>query len=1074
MCRNVFLTNTPTLLYSNTPWDASEINFKRGIVMKKKKKIIIIVLISVLLILVFIPIIVTRSFFIKAFILPGVSESVGIPIECESISLNPFSSAEIKDLSLGETEDPFLTSKIIKCRFSLFSIIGGNIKVDEISADDVKVRLVQNTEGEWSLPLLNKKKRKSSSKAPPGTKKENKEPFNLELTNISFTNFNAHLIQEGNSPDQRKEIMLHNTSLNIPSLKNDGEKHSASLKGSFSRIYVNNLKVENAAFNIDTKIALNEKLLPKSIELDGVLNELDGEANRISLKGHEVKLFMQTDMDDMEKIRIKSFKLTETHNAKTSASIDIKGDFSLSPLTAKADINIGPVTPNAFNLIGAVIGDFDFGNTNASYKVSLTFDKQQNLNAEGTMAVNDLSVVSEKMKLKKLKPMKLVFNHNVSANLKDRIIHVNALDVNVSDTEKKIMDLSVSEPFYLSMDDKTAGKAKAPKIMLNCYEFPLNMVNAAADTGIESGTLNAKIETVLGNLGKNIDINGTLNINNLKMEKKGLALKNMNLRQTVNANLKEFNRLKISQAETRISAKDKRVMDMQLTGDVDIKKMEGDLVAQIYGLNEDIMELFPTDTVKNSPEKFNIKARIKTILKGKKDIKSSCNFAVTDLIPANCRNRNDTPLNVDCRIIAGIKAETVSMESLFLKLNSPSRQLALIKGNALYQLNPANGASEFVLETQGVDLKAIENLIPEKIQKNDNEPENGEPGNERKKTPGEPGPIDLKGMQLLGKIVMKDISYEKVEISEGLGIIKISDNKVYIKPFEMTVNESKMNVAGFIDLGVKGFKYDLSSDVKELPIDTFISIFQPELQGTVSGGIKTFDFKLKGQGVSRKHLKKNLTAKGALSLNNIQIENLPFQILLTDSFQSGIMKDISSLALQSKEESNKILKFLDFKKMGFQDGIFKFDILNGILKSDTFNLVGKNHYISGDGGMNIFDKSLKDLKFDIGISEKMAEKIGMDKKYLDAFDKKDDYYFLPAELGFSGKYPDFEFEYKDAVKEVLVGIAKNIGISTLKEKVPEVGELLENILSPKKKRDKDNPDKDKKNDPRSILDDLLK
>jgi hypothetical protein len=78
--------------------------------------------------------VVTSSAFFKGVILPRAGKAVGSQITVADASISPFSQVHLPQLKVQTTgTEPLLQAEEVRLRYSPFSILGGTIKVDELS-----------------------------------------------------------------------------------------------------------------------------------------------------------------------------------------------------------------------------------------------------------------------------------------------------------------------------------------------------------------------------------------------------------------------------------------------------------------------------------------------------------------------------------------------------------------------------------------------------------------------------------------------------------------------------------------------------------------------------------------------------------------------------------------------------------------------------------------------------------------------------------------------------------------------------------------------------------------------------
>src|SRR5262249_24899464 len=86
--------------------------------------------------------------------------------------------------------------------------------------------------------------------------------------------------------------------------------------------------------------------------------------------------------------------------------------------------------------------------------------------------------------------------------------------------------------------------------------------------------------------------------------------------------------------------------------------------------------------------------------------------------------------------------------------------------------------------------------------------------------------------------------------------VKIDGGHVVMDPFKMALNGSPVIAGADIDMGVPGYKYNTSFDLRSVPLAPLVNTFSPDRKGQV-GGTLTAQAKVVGQGITGANLQKN-------------------------------------------------------------------------------------------------------------------------------------------------------------------------------------------------------------------------
>jgi hypothetical protein len=96
--------------------------------------------------------VVTSSAFFKGVILPRAGKSMHATITVSDASISPFSQVVLRGLKVQTTgTEPLVSAQEARLRYSLVAILGGNLRVAEVTLDSPTVTIVRNPDGTSNL-----------------------------------------------------------------------------------------------------------------------------------------------------------------------------------------------------------------------------------------------------------------------------------------------------------------------------------------------------------------------------------------------------------------------------------------------------------------------------------------------------------------------------------------------------------------------------------------------------------------------------------------------------------------------------------------------------------------------------------------------------------------------------------------------------------------------------------------------------------------------------------------------------------------------------------------------------------
>ncbi len=164
--------------------------------------------------------VVTSAGFLKGVILPKVSAAMNAQVTISDAEIRPFSHVVLKNLKVVTTgTEPLVTASEVRAHYSLWDIIGGNIKVAEVALVSPTVTIVENADGTSNLDPLTK----SQPSNPPDAKKpDSGKPgasIKVDLSKFALTDATVRLIK--NHPGGGRDLTeLSKVNLTLDGLKN--------------------------------------------------------------------------------------------------------------------------------------------------------------------------------------------------------------------------------------------------------------------------------------------------------------------------------------------------------------------------------------------------------------------------------------------------------------------------------------------------------------------------------------------------------------------------------------------------------------------------------------------------------------------------------------------------------------------------------------------------------------------------------------------------------------------------------------------------------------------------------------
>src|SRR5438876_2873970 len=307
---------------------------------------------TVLLVLLYF--VATSAPFFKGVVLPRVGKALNAEITVGDASLSPFSQVVLRQLTIKTTgAEPLLQANEVWLRYSLWSIIGGNIKVDEVTLDSPVIQIVQNADGTSNLDPLLKKEAKPAAQPPAGPSK----PLQLDIRNVALKNVKLRAVQ--NFKDgARQTIELSDINIGLDQLKNGAAgKLTLAAAMKMDRTQSNSHVSLQARGSGAFEFALAADLLPQFIRGKVTHEIVKSDGSFSGFAGERSELNCDVTPTEVKTLSVNFFKAD-----KPLGALRVTGPFDLNKQEGRLNLEVQSIDRQLLNLVGASRG-WDFGNS---------------------------------------------------------------------------------------------------------------------------------------------------------------------------------------------------------------------------------------------------------------------------------------------------------------------------------------------------------------------------------------------------------------------------------------------------------------------------------------------------------------------------------------------------------------------------------------------------------------------------------------------------------------------------------------------------------------------------------------
>ena len=253
-------------------------------------------------------------------------------------------------------------------------------------------------------------------------------------------------------------------------------------------------------------------------------------------------------------------------------------------------------------------------------------------------------------------------------------------------------------------------------------------------------------------------------------------------------------------------------------------------------------------------------------------------FAVTNLVVNDPQNQVPaTPLEAKLQLDTALNKNVADLRQVRLTLTPTQRAKNEVQVTGRIDLSDTNFTQgSLKIAADSLDVTTYYDLFTGKTSA---APQPTAPSPATRPTPApapakagpetEPPPMKLPLRNFTAELNVGQFYLHEIAITNFQALAKIDQNKVLLKPFQLTLNGAPMSSTIDLDLGVAGYKYALTFDARQVPLAPLANTFQPERKGQL-GGTFTAQADISGAGITGPSIKTNLTGKfdfGSTNLN---------------------------------------------------------------------------------------------------------------------------------------------------------------------------------------------------------------
>jgi len=754
----------------------------------------------------------TSSAFFKGVILPRAGQALGGQVTVADASLSPFSKIHFRQLKVQTTgAEPLLVAEEVRVRYSLRSILGGTIKVDEITITSPVVQIIENADGTSNLDPLFKHEAKSAAQPPPSAQPS--QPPQIDLKNFALKNATVRYVKS-REDGGRETAELSGINITLDQLRN-GQAGRLTSAAAFKLTRPTNDVLE-ARSESAIEFTLGLDLMPTALKLKAEQEILKAEGSLRDLAGHRAVLMGEVTPTEVKEIAQRFYR-----GDRLLGELKVTGPLDLSKKEGRLKLEVASIDRQVLDLIGAPLG-IDFGPTtlNATAEVSLT--KGGSIFAANTRF--NAAKFSVTQKGQSTPPLDLQLACTVTVNTTDSSAFVQTLTLDGTQNQRQLLRGNLMPPMSIAW-----GAAAAPAgdsvFSLTVTEFNLADWKAFLGDAVSAGRLSLNLDLGSQQGGKQLKLTVTSQIADLTAKLGGKPLTQAALAFKLNAQMTDFKKVSLSEY----------LLDLTQQGQP---------------------ALAVTGSANYDGAAFNLQTKIKAVL------------------ARLLGNGPTTPLTAGVKLDGSFTNQALDLRQFQLAL-TPTQRAPRNELNATGRFdlnNPSLTKGQLSIKADTLDLTELYDAFagqesptatpagaPAQLRPAPESPVNVEP---------EPVklPLQFAVEATLNQVFLRELSIQNCQVNA-----KVDGGKVTLDPCRLSLNGAPVNATVDLNLGVKGYTYAVALLLDKVPLEPISNTFSPENRGQYQG-LLVANVQIKGAGVTGTSLQKNLNGQASFTFTNANVQ----------------------------------------------------------------------------------------------------------------------------------------------------------------------------------------------------------
>jgi len=932
----------------------------------------------------------TSGAFFKGVILPRVSKAINAEVTVSDASISPFKQVVLHNLKVQTTgAEPLVTAAEVRLRYSLMDIIGGNIHVDEVGLSSPTVTLVENADGSSNLdPILKALQAKPAEKKPeqpvkpPGAK-----PPQIDLKKFALTDATIRRVK--NYANGARDVMeLSHVNVTLDDLKN-GQTGKLALNA--------DIRVENTNGVLQARlagsytVALTADSKPGAIKGSTRLDVTRAEGGLAGLAALGSELEVEITPTDVKGVVLR-FQKGDTRLGE----LRVSGPFDMEQTEGRLSIQLTGIDQRLLNLAGAKSG-MDFAGTTISSTNEVELAKGGSvITATGQLDVNNFQLTRMNQTTPRLDLRK---EYSVTVDRGQSLATLRRLTVTGTQNGNALLKAELTSPMQISWGNVSNAVGDS------ALTFTVSSLNLAdwkpfVGDAAPAGIVNAKMKVLSQQGGQKVTFDFDSRIDHLTVNAGSNQISDATITLQASGKAAGMNQFNLTSCKLEVARQNETLMAVSASGLYDKASDTADMQVAVQAALAPLLQALPQPDMSVSSGTVDLKAHLTQKQKAQTVAGNLTLADFTGRFGTNEVRGLGAAADFDVAMTPQQVADVRQFQITLTPTARATNQLQLSGQVDMSQTNAIQGNLKLVADS--LDVTSFYDLFM------GGKKASGAGGGTAPATATAPAPttapadankepeaIKLPFHNFTVEAAIRRFYLREVEIADWQATAKIDGGHMVLNPFKLTLNGAPVNTTVDLDLGVPGFKYDVSLSAQAIPLAPLVNSFQPDRKGMLSGTL-TAQAKLAGAGTTGASLQKNLSGQFDmtstnlnLSVDNIQGNTASTRLLKTlvktitaipDLAKNPASAATSLLGLGGSSASGSGGGTADLKKSPINSislrgtaGSGRVDLQNAVVQSPTFEARAKGTITLAE----VLTNSLLQIPVSVSLERSVAQRINM-------------------------------------------------------------------------------------------------